>query len=181
MSKLSCEIDWNIPKHLAHFDFEDIQGGGIRIQVYPLLPDSTGHERIKSSTPFFTTTFQPVTYFPSFPASTDWAKYVGWDLGLVQPPLPGGEGAELEGTEEWCKIAAVESSKKTSLGWFDLRQSRDVDERAPLLQGDQVEHEGPGGNKYENFWPGLGRWRIGIKMEDAVIDFPEGEHWDTPS
>ncbi|KAF8851780.1 hypothetical protein BDZ45DRAFT_133134 [Acephala macrosclerotiorum] len=173
--------NWNIPKHLANFEFVDLPNGSTQIAVHPLLPDATGQERIKGTTPFFTTTFQPVSYFPSFACSTDWSKYLRWDLGLVQPPLPAGEGAELEGTDKWCKIAAVESSRKTSLGWFDLRQRRKADEREPLLGGNGRGDQGSGSEGYGNFWPGLGRWRMGIRMEDAVIDFPEGEHWDAPS
>ncbi|CZR66351.1 uncharacterized protein PAC_16252 [Phialocephala subalpina] len=173
--------NWNVPKHLAHFDFVDLPNGGTRIVVHPLLPDASGQERIKSSTPFFATTFKPVSYSPSFPSSTDWSKYIGWDLGLVQPPLLAGEGEELAGTDKWCKIAAVESSKKTSLGWFDLKQRSESAERDPLLGGDQIENEEQEFEGYANFWPGLGRWRIGIKMEDTVVDFPVGEHWGPPS
>lgn len=167
------ELDWNIPKHLAHFEFNDLPNSGTSIAVYPLLPDGSGKENIRSSSPFITTKFQPISHLPSFPASTNWSKYVGMDLGLVQPPLPKGDGPALAGTQRWCKVPAVESSKKTSLGWFDLRQSLGVDERDALLSGGNV----PRGKKCENFWPGLGRWRIGMKMEDAVIEFPEGEYW----
>lgn len=95
----------------------------------------------------------------------------------MQPPLPEGS-EELPGTKEWCKIAAVESSKKTRVGWFDLEQKRsEPTERDALLMvgEDGVKVDG----SWPNFWPGLGRWRIGIKMEEATIEFPEGEHWTT--
>ncbi len=59
---------------------------------------------------------------------------MGLDLGLVQPPLPAGEGPELVGTLQWAKVAAVELSKKTSLGWFALSQKKEgADEQDPLL------------------------------------------------
>jgi hypothetical protein len=172
--------DWNIPKHLAHFDFVDLPDSRTQITVYPLIPDTSGQERIKSHTPFFTTIFRPISYIPTFSCSTALSKYVGLDLGLVQPPLPTGEGPELVGTLQWAKVAAVEWSKKTSLGWFDLSQKKEgADEQDPLL-GEQHSATEDTGVRYENFWPGLGRWRIGIKMEEAVIEFPEGEHWEGP-
>ncbi|KAE9368088.1 hypothetical protein N431DRAFT_548320 [Stipitochalara longipes BDJ] len=171
--------NWNVPKHLADFEFIDLPNGSTQITVHPLLPDASGHERIKSPAAFFTTTFKPISYLPSFPCSTSISKYVGLDLGLVQPPLPEGKGPELVGTHQWCKIAPVESSKKSSLGWFDLRQSHEGSgEQEPLLRGQERSRLKE--DQYENFWPGLGGWRIGVKMEDAIIDFPEGQHWDGP-
>lgn len=157
--------------------------GGTQISVYPLLPDGSGQEKVSNNVPFITTVFQPTSYLPSFACSTDWAKYIGWDLGLVQPPLPTGVGPELVGTQQWCKVPAVESSKKTSLGWFDLKQKTDnsagIEEQEPLL-GDGGIIDRINGEAFENFWPGLGRWRIGMKMEDAIIEFPKGNHWDGP-
>jgi hypothetical protein len=156
----------------------DLPDSRTQITVYPLIPDTSRQERIKSHTPFFTTIFRPISYVPTFPCSTALSKYVGWDLGLVQPPLPVGEGPELVGTLHWAKVAAVEWSKKTSFGWFDLSQKKKgADEQDPLL-GEQHNATEDVGVRYENFWPGLGRWRIGIKMEEAVIEFPEGQHWE---
>lgn len=175
--------DWNIPKHLAKFEFIDLPNGGTRISVYPLLPDGSGQERVCNYVPFITTVFQSSSFLPSFVCSTYWAKYIGWDLGLVQSPLPTGAGPELVGTRQWCKVPAVESSKKTSLGWFDLRQRADssagTEEQEPLLRDGGVSDR-INGEAYDNFWPGLGRWRIGLKMEDAMIEFPAGDHWDGP-
>ncbi len=88
------------PQHLAHFDLVDLPDGRTQITVYPLIPDTSGQERIKSDNPFFTTTFQPISYIPTFPCSTTVSKYVGLDLGIVQPPLPTGEGPELVGTSQ---------------------------------------------------------------------------------
>ena len=52
-----------------------------------------------------------------------------------------------------------------------------------------VAHDGAGrgtkagsGNEaeYRNFWPGLRRWNVAIKMENTNINFGEGLHWDPP-
>lgn len=99
--------------------------------------------------------------------TTNLLKYVGIDITLVQPPLPEGNGSqdELPGTEKWCSIVPGQHSRKTSVGWVDMRQTDD--QRNAL--GD-----------HENFWPNLGRWHLGLKMSEADIEFPEGRHWDSP-
>ena len=133
---------------------------------------------------FFSAIFKPIPYIPSISASTSIAKYVGLDLHLVQPPLPSGESAnaELPGTDRWCKIMPFEYSPKTSLGWWDLKQGS-ATESDPLLENSEA--QSPAGAedtapKHQNWWPGIGRWRIGLIMENAEIEFPEGEYWAGP-
>jgi hypothetical protein len=112
------------------------------------------------------------------------AKYLGMDLHIVQPPLPEGKGSldELPGTDKWCKVLPLEYSKRASLGWWDLRQDvgkeENMTERDSLLANGDGERGGQQvGTGFENWWPGFGRWRMGIKLEDATISFPEGEYW----
>lgn len=108
-----------------------------------------------------------MAWVPSFPLSIGWLKYIGVDIALVQPPLPEGKGSqdELPGTDRWCKILPVQSSKKASLAWADMNQK---DEKGVLHA------------QNEHFWPGIGRWQFGIKMENCEIDFGEGVYWDAP-
>jgi hypothetical protein len=111
-------------------------------------------------------------------------KYFGIDLNIVQPPLPEGRGSlgELPGTQKWSKISPVEYTDKASIGWFDLKQDtiagRDVTEEEPLLAaaGD-ADDKGVGNSEFENWWPGFGRWRLGMKMIDANLYFDAGEQW----
>jgi hypothetical protein len=161
--------DWNIPKHLASFEFKDNPDGSTLIKVFPHDVMGDESESAASTTPFFQATFTPVRYVPSFPMTTNLLKYVGVDVTLVQPPLPEGKGSqgELPGTDQWCSIVPGEHSRKTSLGWFDIRQQHD-------------EVQSGTSNRHENFWPKLGRWQMGVKMADADIEFPEGKHWDSP-
>ena len=172
--------DWNIPKHLARFAFTNLQDNAMAIAVFPNDIDNSVSESTPSSTPIFSAIYKPIPYLPSFPISTGIAKYVGMDISLVQPPLPRGRGSlsELSGTRKWCQFLPLEYSQKTSLGWWDLKQG-DAMEEDPLL-GRHDDHRSEGNVAHENFWPGFGRWRIGMKMEDATIEFPEGRYWNRP-
>ncbi|KAG9247995.1 hypothetical protein BJ878DRAFT_572725 [Calycina marina] len=163
---------WNIPKHLACFTFTGHADKGMTISVTPLDENTTA--------PYFSATFKPIPYLPSFPVTTGIAKYIGIDLDLVQPPLPEGKGAkgELPGTDLWCKITPYQASSNTSLGWWDMKQG--VTEEDALLNS-QARGEASVEVEHENWWPGSRRWRIGMVMEAAVISFPEGQYWKGPN
>lgn len=174
-------LDWSIPKHLADFDFKPLANDAVAISVYPLERRPSDSGWTKSRIPFFSAIYKPIPCILSFPMSTSAAKYVGLDLTLVQPPLPESKECpkgELAGTEQWCQIIPFESSKKTSLGLWDLKRGPPTEEDALL----GAERAGSGGDQDEgdNWWPGLGRWRIGMRMEDATIEFPEGKRWNGP-
>lgn len=165
-------LDWNVPKHLAKFDWTDNSDGSITAKVYPhdtLPTDSASSESASPDhTPFFQATFKPIRYAPSFPFRTSWINYLGFDTTLVFPPLPEGAGSqgELPGTDQWCSVVPQQSTSKCMLGWFDVEQHRD--------------EEGKLTGEFENFWPGWSKWQIGIKMENSVIEFDHPETWEPP-
>jgi len=165
--------NWNIPKHLAKFSFEEQPGGALAMKVFPSDNDTTGSA---TKSLIFSATFKPIPYIPAIPSSTSMAKYVGLDLSFVQPPLPEAHGVmgELVGTDQWCEVLPVESSSKTILGWWDLQQGGLGEERSLLDQGNANDEANP----HENWWPESGRWRIGFKMQDSDIVIPKGKHWD---
>lgn len=169
-------MNWNIPKHLARFQFVDRADGTMSISVFPYQKNDSGVESAPGAVPFFAATYKNTPYLPSFPTSTGVAKYLGLDLSIMQPSLPEGKGiyGELPGTEGWCKILPLEYSSRTSLGWWDLGK-KENDERTPLLEG-EGDNRGKEGND-EHWWPGMGRWRVGMKMEDAMMEFEAGQHW----
>ncbi|KAG4436734.1 hypothetical protein IFR05_007788 [Cadophora sp. M221] len=172
--------NWNIPKHLADFEFKPLPNNAVRVSVYPLDSPSPGTKRTRSKSPFFSAVYMPIGYAPSFPLSTSAAKYFGLDLTLVQPPLPDGTNSsevELVGTEQWCSVMPHESSSKASLGWWDLSMGEATEEDALLDAGGGIEGQE---TVHENWWPGFSRWRIGLMMEDAIIKFPEGKCWAGP-
>lgn len=166
---LTVKTDWNIPKHLARFEFKEDQDGTTHIQVFPHDTTGDASEAAPSSSPFFRASFKTVPYVPSFPSSMGPLKYIGLEPILVHPPLPEGQGSqgELPGTDRWCAVTPGMSSSRTSIGWFDMRQA---DGEGNVVKG--------GG--FENFWPGMKRWHLGVRMDDAEIDFPEGRYWESP-
>lgn len=151
------ELDWNIPKHLARFDWEEAPDKSLTVRVYPhdTLGDKT--EATASPTPFFQATMKQVPLIPSFPFSSNWLSPVGIDLECVHPPLPEGRGSqgELPGTNSWCAFTPAFSGKAVSFMTFDMEQYREDDRMVP--------------QRNKNFWPGLGKWRVGIMMENATL------------
>ncbi|KAH9888299.1 hypothetical protein F4778DRAFT_755864 [Xylariomycetidae sp. FL2044] len=186
--------NWNIPKHLAKFEWEDLPDGSTKVKVYP--HDETGSNNnsgddattetlhTPSPRPLFQATFLPLRWAPAFPLSLSFLKYVGIDAGLVHPPLPAGrhggdEEHHLPGTDRWCKVMPVQSTRRAVLGWMDMSQKEgdgngDGNGGAMMATTSGVEPD------HENFWPGLVRWHLAIKLEDADIEFGEGEYWDSP-
>lgn len=163
---LTCSPDWNIPKHLARFEFKDSADGATQIKIFPHDTGNDPTETTASATPFFQAKVQPLRWVPSFTASAGWLKYAGLDISLVQPPLPEGKGSqnELPGTDQWCKVVPGQASKNTCLAWMDMSQR----DQMGVLHAQN-----------ENFWPDMGRWQLGVRMEDAEIDFSEGTYWQT--
>ena len=156
----------------------------MKVEVFPNDTTADSTESTASIKPFFTGIYSPVSYIPRFPFSTRIAGYLGIDFNLVQPPLPGGraKGGELPGTTKWCKILPLQYSNNTRMTWVDLRQTAKSDKEpsAKRKVGDTVDTQGCSDGLYsdfENWWPGLGRWQIGLKLEDATIVFGEGKHW----
>ncbi|TXT07519.1 hypothetical protein VHUM_03239 [Vanrija humicola] len=146
--------NWNIPKHLARFEWVD-KPEGTTIKVFPQHSDSPE--------PYFQATFTAWSYVPAVPVSTRVAGNL-LDMTLVQPPLPSGaaeegDAAALTGTDTWCKVLPYIYSPRARLGWIDLQQA--------------------GGGSFAPFTER--RWLVGAKLEDAVVEFGEGETWSAPA
>ena len=180
-------------RHLARFEFKSLSKSRstsssghaqppIVISVFP--PSTSDSTEIK---PFFTTTLEPVAYLPrsySFPFNSTWATYFGFSGHMVQPPLPSGPTLEECGTEKWIKAKPELRSKKTRMVWWDMRQPKTETggersegtgstESDTLLAADQASKRQQVVS--DNWWPGLGKWRIGLWLEDAVLELGEGE------
>ncbi|PHH63362.1 hypothetical protein CDD81_6059 [Ophiocordyceps australis] len=161
-------LNWNCPKHLARFVWTPGPNGAMSVSVYPHDANHSADplETKPSSSPFFQASFSPLRVAPVFPFATRWLSWLGLDTTLVMPPLPAGLAPELPGTRRWCSFVPQQYSRRTRLGWFDLAQPENTAglEKSSADQG-----------AYDHFWPALGRWALGVKMEDAevVFDMPQ--------
>ncbi|KAF6798264.1 hypothetical protein CMUS01_15722 [Colletotrichum musicola] len=163
--------NWNIPKHLARFDWTEKDNGETSVEIYP--HDTTGdpNESSPSEKPWFRATFKP-DLVGGLPFSTDLYKILGINATLAQPPLPSADGAhdELPGTDQWALTVPGQVTNNAAVGIFDLDQGDgDVEDgKATNAVGDEY---------FPNFWPGLLRYNVGIKLENATITFSEPEVW----
>ncbi|KAK6450301.1 hypothetical protein FP744_10006551 [Trichoderma asperellum] len=149
--------NWNIPKHLARFDWEAMPDKSLTVRVYPHDTSGDETEAMASSTPFFQATMKPMPFIPSFPFSSSWLSFLGIDLECVHPPLPKGRGSqgELPGTDSWCAFTPVFSGKASSLMTIDISQCHEDDKIVA--------------QRNKSFWPGVGRWRVGLMAENANL------------
>ncbi|KAK8045632.1 hypothetical protein PG993_005656 [Apiospora rasikravindrae] len=164
-------MNWNIPKHLAKFDWTEEEDGSTTVKVYPF--DTTGDptESGPAPLPFFQTTFSPI--LGGLPFSTDLYEWIGINATLAQPPLPANPDTphgELAGTQQWRAVVPGQASDRSSIGMFDMGQG----------QGDAVGNTGKnavGDEVFPNFWPGMPSLTLGLRMENAKISFGEPEIW----
>lgn len=174
IDELTWWKDWNIPKHLAQFEWTE-SDGQTTVKVFP--HDTTGDitESSPAAKPWFQTTFSPDG---GLPFSSDLSELAGIDITLVQPPLPSGPNAsygELPGTSEWAATVPGQTSDFTTLGSFDLYQP-DGGDTSGNVTG-TIRTNAVGDEYFENFWPGMPRQNVGLKMERATITFGEPEKW----
>ncbi|EMC92857.1 hypothetical protein BAUCODRAFT_264299 [Baudoinia panamericana UAMH 10762] len=141
--------NWNIPKHLARFEFSapPVAKGSsppkqLTVSVYP--PDSED----ANAKPFFRATFAPISYLPAFPLST---SYMPLDMTIVQPPIPAGEDSILCGTDKWVRF-----------------QTTFATSRAYLMRATNEDDYGK--VKQEGWWPRVKPWSTGFWLEEAVLD-----------
>jgi hypothetical protein len=156
--KLICCLgrkNWNIPKHLARFEFssppvgeKDWPAEGLKVSVYPVGSDASS-QTVK---PFFSVVLSPIRYTPSFPFSTKWLPM---NLTMVQPPIPAGQEGYLCGTGTWKACDAVQHSSHAKL--MSVQTSEDVD------------HKG--------HWPAVKPWSFGIGLLDATLEVTKPEEW----
>ncbi|KAK0734587.1 hypothetical protein B0T26DRAFT_635209 [Lasiosphaeria miniovina] len=176
---------WNLPKHLARFEWSTTSSGATHVAVYPHDTSTpyNSREAAPSNEPFFQCSIKTIPFIPSFPLSTRVLdKLPGVSTVLVQPPLPGNADAahgELPGTKLWCRLGDyAQYSRTTSLAWADVRQPAREAKDSAGEEGEEEEEEEE--EYFENFFPGLRRWNLALKMADGELFFPAGDTWEAP-
>jgi hypothetical protein len=109
-------LNWNIPKHLARFEFSalpTLKGAtppsSLTVQVFP--PGTFQDDGVR---PFFTCTLTPWTWVPALPLNT---LYIPKRMVIVQPPLP--ETADH-------RPAAEEALKGPNINPYDLDPAKEL-------------------------------------------------------
>jgi len=175
--------NWNIPKHLARFEFSHpttIPGSAssstpktLTVKIYPPSQAST--------IPFFSATLQPFSWVPSVPFSSRiLTSVLGWDLRLVQPPLPegkgvdgfvgvdgegNGDGNELCGTKEW-KVTNPSVWGKRGKGMWILDVKMGL-----IANGGEAPDESDGGGGEDGWFPSVKPLKVGLWVEEATLEF----------
>lgn len=110
--------------------------------------------------------------------SSSWLSYLGISTYILQPPLPEGDPADVVvGTNDWKRSNPILKSKRAKMMWIDMKQpdgDRQHGEAEPSQEEGAalLENKGKG---YENWWPGMRRWQLGLICEDATLDLGEPE------
>lgn len=152
-------VNWNIPKHLARFEFSHPvtakgQSPPKRLEMKVFPPSSEEG----SDKPFFQATLTPSTWLPSFPLSTRWMPL---STLLVQPPLPKGEDRDLPGTDVWRSSDLQAWTKRARVMWVDQKGSEEGG----------LEEKG-------KWWPNVKPWSFGIWLQNATLEIAVPEEFE---
>lgn len=110
--------------------------------------------------------------------SSSWLSYLGISTCILQPPLPEGDPADvIVGTQDWKRSNPILKSKRAKVVWIDMKQpeeNRRLGEAA-VGQGEEDALSNIKGKGYENWWPGMRRWHLGMVCADATLELGEPE------
>ena len=97
---------------------------------------------------------------------------------ILQPPLPEGDPADVVvGTNDWKRSSPILKSKRAKMAWIDMKQpDRDPQNgKAAASQDESATSLADKGKGYENWWPGMGRWHLGMTWEDTTLELGDPE------
>lgn len=149
--------NWNIPKHLARFEFSSPPVGKdnptaktLKLAVYPFDTDSA------DTPPFFSATLTPSRFIPSIPLSTN---YLPLNTYLVQPPCVEGPEPMLCGTDQWGGVQISAHTSRARLMWVKTDEATEEDKK-----------EG-------THWPAVKPWSFGVWLENATLEIPNPDEF----
>jgi len=91
------------------------------------------------------------------------------------------------GSDTWIKTKPRLKSRKTRMVWWDMSRYQTEtdgggDEGSGVSEGDSLLAQSASSELKQdtnnNWWPGLGRWRIGLWLDDAVLELGKAEEMD---
>ena len=170
---MSADSNLIVPRHLARFNFtpaDPATSAPVKVEVFRADPNSTQ--------PFFSATIHPINYLPAFPISSTWLSYLGISTYILQPPLPEGEPSDLVvGTNDWKRSNPILKSERAKMVWIDMKQPDEGRRNGEAAVGQEegnalLDKKRKG---YENWWPGMRRWQLGVICENATLELGEPE------
>ena len=97
---------------------------------------------------------------------------------ILQPPLPEGDpAAVVVGTNDWKRSSPIMKSKRAKMVWIDMKQP-DGDRQNGEAAVGQDQDATSLANKakgYQNWWPGMKRWHLGMICEDTTLELGDPE------
>jgi hypothetical protein len=178
-------LNWNIPKHLARFEFSApvTERGATPPEKLTVKVFAPGTVEGDGTAPFFACALSPWRWVPALPINM---KYVPMNMVQVQPPIPEPAGhkraveAELN---DGVKIDPYDISPKNEVAvaaGSDRWCSFDIGGNVVRARGCWVEmlQSKTGGKEEEKYFPqGLKPWSVGGWMEEAVLEIGKPLEW----
>ncbi|OAG12102.1 uncharacterized protein CC84DRAFT_1134414 [Paraphaeosphaeria sporulosa] len=178
-------LNWNIPKHLARFEFSaPVTGEGAsppeKLTVKVFAPGTVEGD---STAPFFACRLTPWRWVPPVPVNM---KYVPLKMVHVQPPIPEPAGhrravqAELDDGVEIDPYDVSAKNEVAVAAGTDRWCSFDIGGKVVRARGCWVEmlrSETRGEEEGMHFPQELKPWSVGGWMEDAILDIGKPLEW----
>lgn len=174
-SVLSGRHNWNIPKHLARFEFASVKNfeNKMMVKVFGLrsfrFTPATDLHRWSFEPEFFEQPFFSIIiqrHLPRLSIPVDLQRFPFLSMTLIQPPLRAQEPAEPDNSELNCGLIGTSDWKKTKLrlkGRFGLCS----------FEGNLNGRKGRFGDG--DLFPDVQPYRLGIHFPIINLEFPSAE------
>ncbi|KLO17694.1 hypothetical protein SCHPADRAFT_157044 [Schizopora paradoxa] len=122
----NSRLNWNVPKHPARFEFEELSNSETKISVYPPVTNDGATVGESTDVPpiFSAVVSKAANFLPSIPFST---TFLPFDTTVVLPPLPTSPShPAIIGTDSWKSFSSVMRGKVRFI-WVKPGEIKDAD------------------------------------------------------